>query len=67
MRTRRSLSPNPYTLAPAVLAGLLFLAAPPPVRAQDPSLYSQLRWRSIGPMRASRTVAAVGVPGRPYL
>jgi photosystem II stability/assembly factor-like uncharacterized protein len=32
---------------------------------RDPSLYSGLRWRSIGPLRAGRAVAASGVPGQP--
>jgi photosystem II stability/assembly factor-like uncharacterized protein len=31
----------------------------------DPALLSTLRWRSIGPFRGGRTVAAVGVPGQP--
>jgi photosystem II stability/assembly factor-like uncharacterized protein len=35
-------------------------AAPPIV---DPSLYSAMRWRLIGPYRAGRVSAVVGVPG----
>ena len=37
------------------------------VRAQqiDPRMYSELRWRMIGPFRASRTKAAVGIPDQP--
>jgi photosystem II stability/assembly factor-like uncharacterized protein len=37
-----------------------------PVRAQqlDTSLYSEMRWRMIGPFRGGRTVGAVGVPGQ---
>ena len=31
----------------------------------DPSLFAGLRWRLIGPFRGGRTVAAVGVSGRP--
>src|SRR5580704_4733622 len=31
----------------------------------DPSLFSGLKWRMIGPFRAGRTVAATGVPGQP--
>ncbi|HEY4130803.1 MAG TPA: glycosyl hydrolase, partial [Gemmatimonadaceae bacterium] len=36
-------------------------------RAQqiDPRMYSELRWRMIGPFRASRTKAAVGIPDQP--
>jgi photosystem II stability/assembly factor-like uncharacterized protein len=32
---------------------------------RDPSLYSGLKWRMIGPFRAGRAVAATGVPGQP--
>jgi photosystem II stability/assembly factor-like uncharacterized protein len=31
----------------------------------DPSLFSELRWRCIGPFRGGRTVGATGVPGQP--
>jgi photosystem II stability/assembly factor-like uncharacterized protein len=31
----------------------------------DPSLYSGLRWRSIGPFRGGRVNAVAGVPGQP--
>jgi len=31
----------------------------------DPTLFGAMRWRQIGPFRGGRTVAAVGVPGRP--
>ena len=31
----------------------------------DPSLYSAMRWRSIGPFRAGRVAAVVGIPGDP--
>lgn len=52
----------------AVLPLVLCLAAATPGRAQvDPELYAALRWRCIGPFRGGRTVAAVGVPGRPHL
>ena len=33
----------------------------------DASLFSELKWRMIGPYRGGRTKAAVGVPGRPGL
>src|SRR4030088_2081589 len=38
-----------------------------PVAAQkvDPSLYSSLEWRMIGPFRAGRTIGATGVRGQP--
>ncbi len=31
----------------------------------NPSLYQSMRWRSIGPFRAGRTVGAVGIPSQP--
>ena len=31
----------------------------------DPSAYQDLRYRLIGPFRASRTVAGVGIPTQP--
>ena len=33
----------------------------------DPSLYSDLRWRHIGPFRGGRTVGAAGVPQQPNI
>ncbi|MCZ6507363.1 MAG: hypothetical protein O7A04_04845, partial [Acidobacteria bacterium] len=33
--------------------------------ALDPSLYQELRYRLIGPFRASRTVGGVGIPSQP--
>jgi photosystem II stability/assembly factor-like uncharacterized protein len=47
---------------------LLLVAFPAfPVRAQqyDSKLYSEMRWRCIGPFRGGRTVAIVGVPQQP--
>ncbi len=31
----------------------------------DPNLYSEMRWRMIGPFRGGRTVAALGIPNQP--
>ena len=50
-------------LVPCCLA--LLLAASLAAQPVDSGLYSQLRWRMIGPFRGGRTVAAVGVPGVP--
>jgi photosystem II stability/assembly factor-like uncharacterized protein len=49
-----------------IFATLLVCTAPS-IRAQQisPSMYSELRWRMIGPFRASRTKAAVGIPDQP--
>jgi photosystem II stability/assembly factor-like uncharacterized protein len=53
----------------AVLACTLIFAwlAPPSIHGQefDPSLFSGLRWRMIGPFRGGRAVTATGVPGQP--
>ncbi len=38
-----------------------------PAAAQEPALYSSLRWRMIGPHRGGRTVGATGVRGKPNL
>jgi photosystem II stability/assembly factor-like uncharacterized protein len=49
-----------------ILAFVLALASPA-VRAQTiaPSLYSDMRWRAIGPLRGGRTVGAAGVAQQP--
>lgn len=52
-----------------------FTFAPVPSRAQqssptapvDPSLYSAMRWRLIGPYRAGRVSAVAGIPGNPAI
>ncbi len=31
----------------------------------SPSLFQEMRWRMIGPFRGGRTVAAIGIPGKP--
>ena len=43
--------------------------APDRVRGQqfDPSLFTGMRWRMIGPFRGGRAVAVAGVPGQPNL
>lgn len=45
----------------------LTLAAPLAAQHLDPGLFSELRWRSIGPFRGGRTVGVAGVPTRPGL
>ena len=49
-----------------LLSGLLLtsLAA---AQGINPELFQSLRWRSVGPHRGGRTVAAAGVPSRPNL
>jgi photosystem II stability/assembly factor-like uncharacterized protein len=60
-----SVSRSPVQVGALVLAAVLSLGHPSAsARAQalDPSLYSGLRWRMIGPHRGGRTKAVVGVP-----
>ena len=49
------------------LLALLALLGPTTSHAQqiDPRMYSEMRWRMIGPHRASRTKAAAGIPDQP--
>ncbi|MGH7456232.1 MAG: hypothetical protein ACRENG_33075 [bacterium] len=44
---------------------LLLLVSSVAAQSIDPSLYQDLRYRTIGPFRAGRTVGAVGVPAQP--
>src|SRR3954463_1669366 len=53
-----------FVLAAPLLAGLLDGVIAQPGRI-DPSVYSGLRWRSIGPFRAGRVNGVTGVPGQP--
>ena len=50
-----------------IVAVLLFAGAVSFASAQEisPSLYQEMRWRSIGPYRGGRTRAAAGVPSQP--
>ncbi|HLZ92015.1 MAG TPA: hypothetical protein VKQ28_09890 [Candidatus Acidoferrum sp.] len=50
-----------------VAAGLAVLAAasPSPAQQYDQKLFSEMRWRCIGPFRGGRTVAITGVPQQP--
>ena len=55
-------------LALGLAAPARILAASDPVPsggAVDPALFSDLRWRSIGPFRGGRVLAVAGVPGEP--
>ena len=49
----------------AAALGAAAVAAQGPAMPIGPSLYQDLRYRLIGPHRASRTVGAVGIPTRP--
>ena len=47
------------------LGVLAFWSAAGAARAVDPSLYSDLRWRLVGPFRGGWATCAVGVPDEP--
>jgi photosystem II stability/assembly factor-like uncharacterized protein len=52
----------------ALAASCFLLGLVPPAFAKpaaDPRLFSEMRWRCIGPFRGGRTVAATGIPGEP--
>src|SRR5262245_26405388 len=52
-------------IAAAALATLPKLDAQTPGAAIDPSLFSGLKWRMVGPVRAGRVNAVTGVIGEP--
>jgi photosystem II stability/assembly factor-like uncharacterized protein len=54
---------RPARLAPFVLLGAISIRAS--AQTVDPSLYSSLEWRMIGPFRGGRTIGATGVRGQP--
>jgi photosystem II stability/assembly factor-like uncharacterized protein len=57
----------PVTIALLVvtLLGAAGVARPVAAQSYDPSLFQEMRWRMIGPFRASRTKAGTGVPSQP--
>jgi hypothetical protein len=61
-RGRRRLTALLALLLLGTLAGPRIGASAPPFR-RNPSLFRELRWRSIGPFRGGRTKAATGVRG----
>ena len=46
-----------------LLSALILLGLPLSAQTGDNSLYSGMRWRSIGPFRAGRVSAVAGIPG----
>src|ERR1051325_445688 len=47
------------------LLSLLGVAGPVGAQVVDSSLFEEMRWRMIGPLRASRTKAGTGIPSQP--
>jgi photosystem II stability/assembly factor-like uncharacterized protein len=67
-KARRSDAPwRPLVASVALL--LAVFCAVPAARAQqyDPNLYAGMRWRQIGPFRAGRVTAVVGISGNPAI
>src|SRR3954471_19495498 len=65
-----SAMPNPIRRLPVTITLLAILAIlgyalPAAAQGYDPSLFQEMRWRMIGPFRASRTKAGTGVPSQP--
>ncbi len=54
-------------IALVCLAAFTFSFVPADAQQFDSRLYSEMRWRCIGPFRAGRTVAISGVPQQPNL
>src|SRR3972149_8983681 len=54
--------PHPF---PLTLALLPLFSAVLTAQRSSPSLFQEMRWRGVGPHRASRTKAAAGVPSQP--
>src|ERR1700738_5219254 len=49
----------------AGILGVFAAAIPAPAQQYDQKLFSEMRWRCIGPFRGGRTVAITGVPQQP--
>jgi len=64
---RRANLNRSFSLSAVVALILVALGSAAPLRAQlmDPSLYSGMRWRLIGPHRGGRVSAVAGIPGDP--
>ena len=53
------------TLGAMIAVAVSALIAQPAAQHVPPELYKDMRWRNIGPHRASRTKAAAGIPSQP--
>ncbi len=52
-------------IAAGVIVFACLVSSGPASPAQDPALFSEMRWRCIGPFRGGRTVGAAGIPSQP--
>lgn len=55
-----------FRILAALLLSTTLSGATVPQATFDPALFQEMQWRPIGPLRASRTKAAAGVPSRPF-
>ena len=55
----------PRLLFGVCLSAALVCSAPLPAQSFDPSLYSDMRWRLVGPFRGGWATCAAGVPDEP--
>jgi photosystem II stability/assembly factor-like uncharacterized protein len=66
MKSRAAIN---YLVSGILATMLVFLASPLSAQQDragfDPKLFSEMRWRCIGPFRGGRTVAITGVPHQP--
>src|ERR1700677_3674643 len=51
----------------AIILVVAFLSIAASAQQYDPSLYSGMQWRQIGPFRAGRVTGVAGVPGQPAI
>jgi photosystem II stability/assembly factor-like uncharacterized protein len=66
MRDIRRFIAHPFlSVLTVAIVGLLLIGPVAIAQTYDPSLYSDLRWRMIGPFRAGRVNAVSGVAGQP--
>ena len=52
-----------FSLLPALVFALPLCAVPARAQTVNPSLFSQLQWRNIGPLRGGRAITVAGIPG----
>src|SRR5580765_630190 len=55
----------PHRFASSIIAVVILASASVGAQTVDPSLYSALRWRLVGPFRGGRSVGAAGVVQQP--
>src|SRR5437868_437015 len=64
-QSQMTISQRSWRRSCRLLLLILFVALPVCAQQIDPSIYSALHWRLIGPFRGGRALAVTGVPGKP--